>query len=598
MSDNTTPREMDEQVQNGQNSTTGRARHDNIGKPRGHDTGAWTRRNFVKAAGVGAATAGLSTAFSGSAAAGENMPTPWLHVDGNLVKDPEGNEVVLRGVNVVDPWRANRDAPYYKMHIDDYVELATNEDEGWYSRVVRLPMQPQDIGKHGSGAVDPVAFTEDELLTYLEEHVDSVVEKARERGAYIILDYHRHYPDGPDWTEPALDEEIRLFWNVVAPRYNDQSHVLFEVYNEPTTPYAGHDLGPENDIDIRDPEGEETWLHWRETAQPWVDLIREHAADNLILIGSPSWSQWTYWADEHEFEGENLAYTGHVYTQESLRPLGEYFGKPSENVPVFMTEFGFGGPEPYLQGTREVHGQQFSDLYTEYDSMHWTAWCFDFDWEPSMLDRDYEIKNEWGEWTQEHLEQWADDDLPQVESESPPVGGDNGDDDDDNDDEEPESPTPPADQWVDEATETSIEVGWEAVDGADAYRVFLESDLEEETTATTATITGLEADTAYELGLSTIVGDEESDVVTTTVSTRSEGEPEGPPEIDGIQPADTTGDGLYNDFTGSGSTTTTDVNVFFEHVDDPAVADYPQYYDFDGNGQVSVTDVVDLFESI
>ncbi|WP_338007528.1 glycoside hydrolase 5 family protein [Natronoglomus mannanivorans] len=71
-----------------------------------------------------------------------------------------------------------------------------------------------------------------------------------------------------------------------------------------------------------------------------------------------------------------------------------------------------------------------------------------------------------------------------------------------------------------------------------------------------------------------------------------------PPAIDGTVPQDTTGDGLSNDFTGSGSTTTTDVNVFFENVDNPDVADYPQYYDFDGNGQVSVTDVVELFESI
>ncbi|MCU4740629.1 endo-1,4-beta-xylanase [Natronoglomus mannanivorans] len=88
---------------------------------------------------------------------------------------------------------------------------------------------------------------------------------------------------------------------------------------------------------------------------------------------------------------------------------------------------------------------------------------------------------------------------------------------------------------------------------------------------------------------------------TTTVTVTGDGETgsgEGPPSIDGYQPADTTGDGLYNDITGSGSTTTTDVNVFFEHVDDPAVAEYPQYYDFDGNGRVTVTDVVELFDSL
>ncbi len=89
---------------------------------------------------------------------------------------------------------------------------------------------------------------------------------------------------------------------------------------------------------------------------------------------------------------------------------------------------------------------------------------------------------------------------------------------------------------------------------------------------------------------------------TTTVEVvaTGDGDPNGdePPAIDGTVPQDTTGDGLSNDFTGSGSTTTTDVNVFFENVDNPDVADYPEYYDFDGNGQVTVTDVVDLFESI
>ncbi|WP_207591312.1 glycosyl hydrolase [Halomontanus rarus] len=74
--------------------------------------------------------------------------------------------------------------------------------------------------------------------------------------------------------------------------------------------------------------------------------------------------------------------------------------------------------------------------------------------------------------------------------------------------------------------------------------------------------------------------------------------PNEPPAIDGSEPADTTGDGLYNDLTGSGQTTTSDVTVFFEHVDDPVVTEYPEYYDFDGNGQVTVIDVVDLFDSL
>lgn len=28
--------------------------------------------------------------------------TPWLHVDGNTIRDPEGNVVVLRGIALID----------------------------------------------------------------------------------------------------------------------------------------------------------------------------------------------------------------------------------------------------------------------------------------------------------------------------------------------------------------------------------------------------------------------------------------------------------------------------------------------------------------
>ncbi len=168
----------------------------------------------------------------------------------------------------------------------------------------------------------------------------------------------------------------------------------------------------------------------------------------------------------------------------------------------------------------------------------------------------------------------------------------------DTDNGDPAEPTAPAGVWIDETTDSELEVGWESVTEADAYRVYLEGTLEAETADTEVTIAGLEAETSYEIGLSAVADGEESDVVTTTASTRSADGSEGPPEIDGSEPADTTGDGLYDDLDGSGSTTTTDVTVFFEHVDESVVADYPEYYDFDGNGQVTVTDVVDLFESL
>ena len=387
-----------------------------------------SRRRFLRTtAGVGALAMGGAAGFSEPAEA--VIPTPRLHRDGNLLRDPDGNRVVLHGVNVVDPWRAARDAPHYKRRVPEYIKMATDEDEGWHSQIIRLPMQPQDIAGEGAGAIDPVAFTEAELVEYLDEYVDPAVAEAKEQGTYIMLDYHRHYEEGPEWTDPELDEEIRLFWNTVAPRYADETHVIYELYNEPTEPYAGDDLGPNESVDVISDEGEQTWLRWRETAQPWVDLVRDHAPETLIVIGSPRWSQWTYWAQHHEFEGENLAYSGHVYTQEGVRPLSEYFGSPSEEVPVFMSEWGFeedAGPN-YLIGSADEEGQEFLEFYEEYDTIHTQAWCFDFDWEPAMLDRDYNVATEWGELVREFLAEKRDEDTPGGGSNG--NNGNNGDED-------------------------------------------------------------------------------------------------------------------------------------------------------------------------
>ncbi|MCU4973599.1 fibronectin type III domain-containing protein [Halobacteria archaeon AArc-m2/3/4] len=171
------------------------------------------------------------------------------------------------------------------------------------------------------------------------------------------------------------------------------------------------------------------------------------------------------------------------------------------------------------------------------------------------------------------------------------------------------TPTAPSNLEVTSRTETSVSVMWDASsDGeteaeveVDHYVVSVDGledgeQLASDTTSTT--VSGLSPDTTYEIAV-TAVDDAGNESSESTVSVRTDGDdPEEPPAIDGNTPQDTTGDGRYNDVTGSGQTTTTDVNVFFEHVDDPAVTDYPEYYDFTGNDRVSVSDVVELFESI
>lgn len=115
-----------------------------------------TRRDFLKVtAGAGALVAGVGSGFVGGVA---GIPTPKLTVDGNLIKDPQGNTVKLRGVNIADPKRINITAPARGKTTEQVIDMLTNEKEGWYPRVIRIPVQPVDIGEHPPG---PVAEEED-----------------------------------------------------------------------------------------------------------------------------------------------------------------------------------------------------------------------------------------------------------------------------------------------------------------------------------------------------------------------------------------------------------------------------------------------------
>jgi molecular chaperone GrpE (heat shock protein) len=175
--------------------------------------GSALRRDFLKSSAVaGALALGAGSFATGGASAG--IPTPRLHRDGNLIKDPEGNTVTLRGVNIADPKRINVTSQARGMTATQVIDMLTDESDGWYNRVIRVPVQPVDIGEYEPGSGPPVpAFNESELETYLTDHLDEVVQHCADRGVYCIIDYHRHRDvqwaegqDGPVNTE--LQDEV------------------------------------------------------------------------------------------------------------------------------------------------------------------------------------------------------------------------------------------------------------------------------------------------------------------------------------------------------------------------------------------------------
>ncbi|WP_159077063.1 glycoside hydrolase family 5 protein [Halococcoides cellulosivorans] len=326
------------------------------------------------------------------------IPTPRLHVEGNRLVDPSGSQVTLRGLNVADPKRLNRTAAARGKDAIETVEYLTGGAHGWHPRVIRVPVQPVDVGEHPpgwkAGPPEPPAFTREQLEEYLAEHLDPVVDRCEENGVYCIVDFHRHWHTEDRtqrWDDPALAEEVTLFWETVAPRYADRTHVFYEVYNEPTEPGMRADPREEG-------AAAELWWNWKAVAQPWVDTIREHAPETPTLIGSPTWSQSPEGVYVERFDGENLAYTYHIYAGHEVSREADWAGVGPDaqgtagvasEVPLFVTEFGWQVEDDLdlFRASTAEFAAPFREWADANDAIHWMAWCADPVWRPALFDR-------------------------------------------------------------------------------------------------------------------------------------------------------------------------------------------------------------------
>ncbi|WP_226021766.1 fibronectin type III domain-containing protein [Halomicrobium salinisoli] len=681
------------------------------------DGSGTTRRTVLKGATATAAglTLGSSMVGNSMAQAGQGIPTPKLEREGNKLVDECGNEVILRGVNIVDPARANRG--WRGATADEMIEMATANTD-WPNTVIRLPMQPQDISAapdrsgnneshhiHGDnwGPALPVAFTQEELDTYLERFVDPLVDMAAERGFYIQLDYHRHYPifhqaqyedEVSEWqrcgqetfandygmcgergvlwhgadqvdeiqsldgapddayfeTESsevnnngganvaeAFDEEMTMFWSTVADRYAGEPHVIFDIFNEPTGPYAGdwgtptREPGEGGEVglntDVQHENAEPFWELFLERVAPWIKIVEENAPGSVKTVGSPRWSQYTYWAKDHEVQDvgstysdiTNMCYTGHRYTHESLQPMGEYYGAAAEEVPMFFNEWGWfvgGGNNDFvfIDGATEEYpsdadrgedwveasakANQAEDYQTFFDEypVHPIAWNFDHTWDPPFFqgeafDELVEYNRGHAQWWQEYVQSHADEDQPQ--------------DPDSEDCEDTTTPTPtgpsmPSSLSQSDSTASSVTVTWSEPSstgaGIDYYRVET-AGMSKQVSGTTATVEGLDSDTDYDVSVTAVDTAGNTSNAATTVATTDTSDGTTPSDAEVyLEMASTTDSGMAKAnimlsqapsglsgyrvaVTVADTSVATIANAMLENSPMQTLGDYPQYSD-------------------
>jgi endoglucanase len=205
-----------------------------------------------------------------------------------------------------------------------------------------------------------------------------------------IIDWH--YID-----DTSLHRETTAtFWSDIAPRFANDSHVLFELYNEPIN--GG------------------SWPEVKTDMQAWYDLVRAAAPNNLVLVGTPNWSQIVGPTGTDPIDGDNVVYVAHMYPQHWGQPsLRTQISTAAAWHPLFLTEWGFQqGSNDILDGTITSYGAPFKQ-FVEEQKVSWTAWCASSSWGPPMFDDAYLLRvgeGEMGGFAKDWLYEKRDADQP------------------------------------------------------------------------------------------------------------------------------------------------------------------------------------------
>lgn len=297
-------------------------------------------------------------------------PPPRLHAQGNKIKNPAGEDVILRGVSLIDlgflqSWQGGALAMIDRL--TDPSDTRCNS-VGWQTKVIRVPVFPPHLVEGWPYPFEP--NDNDDLYDLLR----MVVDYCGAKGLYVILDWH-DINNTFDTLDAAVD-----FWNYMAPRFADDEHVMFELFNEPIN-QVGTDT--------------ENWLSVKADMETLISVVRSHAPDTLLLIGTPVYCQILGPVLDDPVNDDNVVYVTHLYPYHWIENHLYHTSAMTQVAsvyPILLGEWGFidDTSDNVLKGTITNYGEPLKQ-FAEGLGIGSIAWVSSYDWQPPMFDEDWNL---------------------------------------------------------------------------------------------------------------------------------------------------------------------------------------------------------------
>lgn len=269
--------------------------------------------------------------------AGDLGPTPveihgHLRVEDGRLVDESGERAQLKGPSSM----------WLNWESDGYAESLTAlrwMRNNWHLSVIRASMGIEPGGAYLS---DPETA---------RSQVETIIQNAVEAGVYVLVDWHDHHAE-------QHQAEAEAFFADMASKYGDLPNILYETFNEPLE------------------------VSWESTLKPYheavIGAIRAADPDNVIVLGTPRWSQDADVAAKSPVAGENLMYTLHFYSCTHtgwLRDKGD--AAVAAGAALFVTEWGATNADGGLDGKTCLDEASVWHAWMDERGVSWAAWKLD-----------------------------------------------------------------------------------------------------------------------------------------------------------------------------------------------------------------------------